>query len=117
MSKTPAPLSFQPAPRPRLSALDAARLAEASADLGFVRPAGAGTPGGVLENPSRIGAPRRAASGAALKIEVPDKVWAALKMEAVRRRVTVRFLVLEALADRGYEIDLDNTPQDGRRLR
>jgi hypothetical protein len=117
MSKAPAPLSFQPAPRPRLSALDAARLAEASADLGFARPASAPPAEAVPTRARAAPSPAAGQPGVALKIEVPDVVWAALKMEAVRRRVTVRFLVLEALADRGYEIDLASTPQDGRRLR
>jgi hypothetical protein len=38
-------------------------------------------------------------------------------MAALKRRVTVKFLVLEALAAKGYAIDLDAIPEDGRRLR
>ena len=38
-------------------------------------------------------------------------------MEAIKRRVTVKFLVLEALAAKGYDVDLDAIPEDGRRLR
>ena len=54
---------------------------------------------------------------AALKITVPDDLWNTLRMEAIKRRVTVKFLVLEALAAKGYDVDLDAIPEDGRRLR
>ena len=57
------------------------------------------------------------AKGAALKFEVPDKVWTALRQEALNRRVTVKYLVLEALAARGYDVDLSAVPEDGRRIR
>ena len=137
MSKKPAPLAFQPAPRPqaRLSAADAARLSEAAADLGFTRPVSVAEPAqGAAKaeagRPARRAPAARAAAPpkpaapepnpgpmASLKIEVPDKAWVSLKLEAVRRRVTVRFLILEALARQGYEIDLAEVPQDGRRLR
>lgn len=52
-----------------------------------------------------------------LKFEVPDQVWFALRQEALNRRVTVRYLVLEALAAKGYAVDLSAVPKDGRRLR
>lgn len=52
-----------------------------------------------------------------LKFEVPDQVWFALRQEALNRRVTVRYLVLEALAAKGYAVDLSVVPEDGRRLR
>lgn len=52
-----------------------------------------------------------------LKFEVPDQVWFALRQEALNRRVTVRYLVLEALAAKGYAVDLSAVPEDGRRLR
>lgn len=132
MSKKPEPFAFQPAPRPqtRLTAADAARLSEAAADLGFARPVSAGAEAGPAAGkaepapraPSKAG-PASAAKSAgapamtALKIEAPEAVWTSLKLEAVRRRVTVRFLILEALARQGYEIDLADVPQDGRRLR
>ncbi len=57
------------------------------------------------------------AGGPALKFDVPDEVWTALKMEAIKRRVTVRYLVLEALARVGYAVNLATVPEDGRRLR
>ena len=52
-----------------------------------------------------------------LKFEVPDQVWFALRQEALNRRVTVRYLVLEALAAKSYAVDLSAVPEDGRRLR
>ena len=55
--------------------------------------------------------------GPALKFDVPDEVWTALRREALNRRVTVKYLVLEALAEKGYEVDLSAVPEDGRRLR
>jgi hypothetical protein len=54
---------------------------------------------------------------AALKFEVPDEVWIALRQEALNRRVTVKYLVLEALAAKGYNVDLSAVPEDGRRIR
>ena len=53
----------------------------------------------------------------ALKFDLPEGVWDELRMAALRRRVTVKYLVLEALADRGYGVDLSEIPEDGRRLR
>lgn len=146
MIKKASPLTFQPAPRPqaRLSDEDAVRLAEASADLGFTRPISAPepqapaarskpdtppasaslTPAGFeaaprprLRRQANKPAPTEVIDHTSLKIDVPDAVWTSLKLEAVRRRVTVKFLVLEALARQGYEIDLDKVPEDGRRLR
>lgn len=62
----------------------------------------------------QVGPAPRASS---LKFEVPDQVWFALRQEALNRRVTVRYLVLEALAAKGYAVDLSAVPEDGRRLR
>lgn len=52
-----------------------------------------------------------------MKVEVPDPVWTALRQEALDRRVTVKYLILEALATKGYAFDLSAIPKDGRRLR
>jgi hypothetical protein len=57
------------------------------------------------------------AKEAALKFEVPDEVWVALRQEALNRRVTVKYLVLEALAAKGYKVDISAVPEDGRRIR
>ncbi len=52
-----------------------------------------------------------------IKFEIDDALSTALKFEAVRRRVTVKYLILEALAAQDFPVDLANQPQDGRRVR
>jgi hypothetical protein len=52
-----------------------------------------------------------------LKFAIDDALSTALKLDAVKRRVTVKYLVLEALAEKGYPVDLANLPEDGRRMR
>lgn len=52
-----------------------------------------------------------------LKFTIDDELSTALKLEGVNRRVTVKFLVLEALAEKGYPVDLDTLHEDGRRAR
>lgn len=122
--------AFQPAPRPRprISPEDAQQLAVATSDLGFTRPSSA--PETRAEEPVQPAAEHSATpaaqepktpiapvKGTALKFEVPDPVWTALRQEALNRRVTVKYLVLEALAAKGYNVDLAAVPEDGRRLR
>jgi hypothetical protein len=124
--------AFQPAPRPRprISPEDAQQLAVATSDLGFTRPSSA--PEARAEEPvpppveplpaaapsaQEPKAPLAPVKGTALKFEVPDPVWTALRQEALNRRVTVKYLVLEALAAKGYNVDLAAVPEDGRRLR
>jgi len=135
MTTKPA-LAFQPAPRPRsrVSAEDSQRLQEATRDLGFGRASSAPAieiEAPVQERPKPAAAPKLKPLAAkskapelappkrapALKFDVPDEVWDDLRMAALKRRVTVKFLVLEALAAKGYAIDLDAIPEDGRRLR
>lgn len=116
--------TFQPAPRPRprTSAEEAHQLAAATGDLGFTRPSSAPqtraeppeTPLPIAQAPK---APIAPVKGTALKFEVPDAVWTALRQEALNRRVTVKYLVLEALAAKGYSVDLSAVPEDGRRIR
>ncbi|KMO13310.1 hypothetical protein SQ03_22180 [Methylobacterium platani JCM 14648] len=53
----------------------------------------------------------------ALKFSIPEEVWTELRQRALDERVTVKFLVLRALARDGFAIDLDNLPEDGRRVR
>ena len=121
---------FQPAPRPRplTSSEDAHQLATATGDLGFTRPSTAPTPTPEVKrdvpaaepvSPTAQApkSPIAPGKGAALKFEVPDEVWTALRQEALNRRVTVKYLVLEALAAKGYKVDLAAVPEDGRRLR
>ena len=141
---TKTPLAFQPAPRPqpRVSPEDTKRLQEATQDLGFGRPTGSPTaftsedanalpkppepvskikPSKALQGPAET--PNTAVEGgipfkdAALKIAVPDDLWNELRLQALKRRVTVKFLVLEALAEKGYTVDLAAIPEDGRRIR
>lgn len=132
--------TFQPAPRPRprITPEDAQQLAAATGDLGFTRPSSPPEVQGVElvppakpTEPSAVAAltaqepkaplaptqPVASVKGTALKFEVPDAVWTALRQEALNRRVTVKYLVLEALAAKGYNVDLASVPEDGRRLR
>ncbi len=128
--------AFQPAPRPRprITPEDAQQLAVATSDLGFTRPSSAPEAQAekstmpsaepvsapiapVAQEPKAPLAPVASTKGTALKFEVPDQVWTALRQEALNRRVTVKYLVLEALAAKGYSVDLAAVPEDGRRLR
>lgn len=119
--------SFQPAPRPRprTSPEDAQQLAAATGDLGFTRASNApeATDAVLAAVPPTSAtalapkAPIAPVKGVALKFEVPDEVWVALRQEALNRRVTVKYLVMEALAAKGYSVDLSAIPEDGRRLR
>lgn len=52
-----------------------------------------------------------------IKFAISDELSTALKLDAVQRRVTVKYIILEALAAKGYPIDLVNLPQDGRRAK
>lgn len=145
MTSKPTAFAFQPAPRPqpRASPEQTRELNAATADLGFGRttsppasePASpeaakdlspAATPkaksAAVVQPAPRASHSPAAASeparrSPALKFDVPDAVWQALRHEALNRRVTVKYLVLEALADKGYQVDLSAVPEDGRRLR
>ena len=137
MMSKPLSSPFLPSPRPRphTSPEDARQLAAATSDLGFTRassapqepPAAPGipheprAPEAAPARATRASPPaRRRAKGAkatVLKFEVPETVWTALRQEALDRRVTVRYLVLEALAAKEYPVDLAAIPKDGRRLR
>lgn len=112
--------AFQPAPRPRplTTYEEAQQLAAGASDLGFTRASTA--PEAPAPESPKAQAPKTPvapAKEAALKFSVPDEVWTALRQEALNRRVTVRYLVLEALAQKGYNVDLAAVPEDGRRLR
>lgn len=142
MTEKPATLAFQPAPRPtpRVSADQAAQLTDANADLGFTRastpPAPpelprpdikfaprptpkAAAPAMVRRSPARSPRPAKSdeeTGASVLKLAVPEALWKSLRIEAINRRVTVKYLVLEALAEKGH-LDLAQFPEDGRRLR
>ncbi len=142
MSSKPGPIQFQPAPRPqpRVSPEQSRELAEATRDLGFGRTTSSNDADPSPDPPRPAAAMKaaeppsqRLASKAAkrtapaaevvpermatLKVAMPDKIWDALRHEALNRRVTVKYLVLEALAAKGYEVDLSTVAEDGRRLR
>ena len=115
-----------PRPRPRTSSEDAQQLAAARSDLGFTRASNAPEEPPVIPAASSTASspaaqvpkyPIAPSKGTALKFEVPDEVWTALRQEALNRRVTVKYLVLEALAAKGYSVDLSAVPEAGRRLR
>lgn len=80
------------------------RLRVAARDLGFGAPVG-GSP-----------APARAATPS-IQLVVPDYLFEEMGVKAVRRRVTKRFLILEALAAAGYRVEADDMEEDGRRRR
>ncbi|MFK5600681.1 hypothetical protein ACFZ8E_27430 [Methylobacterium sp. HMF5984] len=119
--------AFQPAPRPRprTSPEEAQQLAASASDLGFSRASSApetASAEALVPEPisTKAQAPKipiAPLKGSALKFEVPDEVWTALRQEALNRRVTVKYLVLEALAAKGYNVDLSAVPEDGRRIR
>ena len=115
--------TFQPAPRPRprTSPEEAQQLAAATSDLGFTRASTAPESPTFDEPIATIAqAPKSSVAATkvtALKFEVPDEVWVALRQEALNRRVTVKYLVLEALAAKGYNVNLSAVPEDGRRIR
>lgn len=136
------PLTFQPAPRPqpRVSPEQSRELAEATRDLGFGRTTSTPEMGADAESRTPLeaeaaGAPRPsekldrtvkrvepaaepiAERMASLKVAMPDETWQALRHEALNRRVTVKYLVMEALAAKGYDVDLSKVAEDGRRLR
>ena len=122
MTEMMKPPAFQPAPRPRLrtSPEEAQQLAVATGDLGFTRASTAPELLTIEAAATRAQVPKSSLActkGSALKFEVPYEVWIALRQEALNRRVTVKYLVLEALAAKGYNVDLSAVPEDGRRIR
>ena len=143
---TPLAFQPAPRPQPRVSAAQRAELAEATRDLGFGRttsspsvepdpkepapgpaaaPAATSTaprqtsPKAVIAKatlqPARADVP--ATRNAVLKFDIPDELWVSLRHEAVNRRATVKYLILEALSEKGYQVDLASIPEDGRRQR
>jgi len=61
--------------------------------------------------------PEGARRSPSLRIEVNDQLWDALRITAMKRRVTVKYIIYEALAAQGFEIDMAAIPEDGRRER
>ncbi|BAQ50385.1 hypothetical protein [Methylobacterium aquaticum] len=127
MSTPAKPIPLGRAPRPRTNPEDLAQLVAGGAEAGFARPLAPAPepasepmpalPAAEAETPAAAPA-RKMGKGAPvnpLRLEVPKAVWLELKMEAAKREVSVKFLVLEALAAKGYSVDLDEVPEDGRR--
>lgn len=52
-----------------------------------------------------------------LSIEVPEYLARELRVKAATDTVTVRYLVLSALVEAGYRVDVSELEEDGRRLR
>jgi hypothetical protein len=52
-----------------------------------------------------------------LSIEVPEYLARELRVKAASDAVTVRYLVLSALVEAGYRVDVSELEEDGRRLR
>ena len=129
-----------PEPKQRPDPLAMKQLLADTAELGgFTRPSSA--PGSELQSAPQLDPikvdeinaelPTRAArkceekkrdseapKGGVLKCDVSDDLFEELRVAAVRRRVTVKYLLVEALAAQGYtHADLSATPKDGRRDR
>ena len=85
-----------------------AQLREASADLGF------GSRAGDAAAPSP---PAPDLDMKPLVLLVPGYLFDALAQQAAARRVTKKYLILEALQARGYRIDPADLEEDGRRNR
>jgi hypothetical protein len=52
-----------------------------------------------------------------LTLDVPDYLRVALKIDAARKGVSVRYLVLTALVEQGFDVEPADLIEDGRRLR
>ncbi len=74
-------------------------------------------PGLEEEGEETSGAVREVVRRRPLSLEVPAYLARELKVKAATEAVTVRFLVLSALAEAGYRVDSDELEEDGRRLR
>lgn len=111
MSTPPKP-SFMPAPRPKaITPPDQAeKLVEATKDLGFARPT-------VAPRPKAAEQPKPKVKLESLRIDLPPEAVEELRLQAVKRKVSIKYLVAEALSKGGYKIDLSAIPEDGRRDR
>lgn len=81
------------------------KLRVAARDLGF------GGQAGGSETPTVR------ATSRSIQLIVPDYLFEEMGVKAVRRRVTKRFLILEALAAAGFHVAPDDLEEDGRRRR
>jgi hypothetical protein len=143
---TPLAFQPAPRPQPRVSPEQRAALAEGTRDLGFgrttsspaielgdeaikpaaevgsaptsqawvkPRPKAVATKSAIKAEPVYAATTRNAV----LKFDIPEELWVSLRHEAVNRRATVKYLILEALSEKGYQLDLSAIPEDGRRQR
>lgn len=67
--------------------------------------------------PERVGKKPRQRRRRPLSLEVPEYLAMELKVAAATQSVTVRHLVLTALAETGYRVEPEDLEEDGRRLR
>ena len=104
-------------PRPRNEAFDPGnddlikqRLRDVSSPLGF----------GTRANPAPAPSPPIPPTMSpcrSFNLSVPDYLFDELGMQAVKRRVTKRYLILEALAKTGFTVEPQDLEEDGRRRR
>jgi hypothetical protein len=94
--------------------VDARASAEPKAQA---RPRAAAAKVAVAQKPAAAPEAEGSRRSPSLRIEINDQLWDALRMQALKRRVTVKYLVFEALAAQGFEIDMNAIPEDGRRAR
>jgi hypothetical protein len=106
-----------PIPRPRIESLDTGnddlikrRLRDVSSPLGF------GARVSSESTPSAPAAPPMSPCKS-FNLSVPDYLFDELGMQAVKRRVTKRYLILEALAKTGFTVEPQDLEEDGRRRR
>lgn len=101
------------------------RLRNLGRDMGF-RPQDGATHGNPTAPPSSAKtadvaeqAPALAANTAmdTLQIKIPRYLMQQLARAAVERRVTKKFIILEALKTCGYQINIEDLQEDGRRDR
>ena len=85
-------------------------MRDVSGPLGFGTRA---TPGRALSDP----APPPMSPCKSFNLSVPDYLFDELGMQAVKRRVTKRYLILEALAKAGFNVEPQDLEEDGRRRR
>jgi hypothetical protein len=104
-------------PRPRSEAFDPGnddlikqRLRDVSSPLGF------GTRASPRPAPSAP-VPPPMSPCKSFNLSVPDYLFDELGMLAVKRRVTKRYLILEALAKTGFTVEPQDLEEDGRRRR
>jgi hypothetical protein len=104
-------------PRPHIEVFDTGnddvikqRLRDVSSPLGF----GTRTNSGPVPSAP---APSPISPCKSFNLSVPDYLFDELGMQAVKRRVTKRYLILEALAKNGFTIEPQDLEEDGRRRR